>query len=51
LLRVGSVRRGTPEFEELRPTLALAVQAQKKEAAARAFTRSIEQRYRVVREP
>jgi hypothetical protein len=47
-VRVTGVDRGEPDFEKLRPALALAVDAERRDTAAQAFAREVESRYRFV---
>jgi hypothetical protein len=48
LLRVTAVDRGEPDFDRLRPALALAFDAERRDVAARAFAHEVEGRYRFV---
>jgi hypothetical protein len=48
LVRVTAVDRGQPDFEKLRPALAIAFEAERRERAAQAFARTIEGHYRFV---
>jgi hypothetical protein len=47
-VRVTAVDRGEPDFEMLRPALALAFEADKRDTAAKTFAREVESRYRFV---
>jgi hypothetical protein len=47
-VRVTGVDRGEPDFEQLRPALALALEAERRESAAQVFAREVEGRYRFV---
>jgi hypothetical protein len=47
-VRVTRVDRGEPDFDRLRPSLILALDAERRESAARAFAREVEGRYRFI---
>jgi hypothetical protein len=47
-IRVTAVDRGQPEFDQLRQTIAMAYDAQRREDAARAYARDVTKQYRFV---
>lgn len=50
-IRVTSVDHGEPDFDQLRPALRIAYDADRRDAAARAYTRKLAGRYRFVDSP